>query len=53
MAAEQSQIVLEEVADADELAKARRQDERFARNWAWFEAHAMDTISPSHRMTAF
>jgi hypothetical protein len=40
MAPEQSPIVIEEVTDATELAKAQKQDERFARNWAWFEAHA-------------
>jgi hypothetical protein len=29
-----------EVTDPVELAQARAQDERFDRNWAWFEAHA-------------
>ncbi len=33
-------LVMEEVTDAEELVKARAQDERFARNWAWFDAHA-------------
>ena len=42
MTAKQPQIVLEEVTDATELAKAQKQDERFARNWAWFEAHAAE-----------
>lgn len=48
MALEQSPIVMEEVTDPAELAKARAQDERFARNWAWFESHASD-IYASHR----
>ena len=48
MAVEQFPIVIEEVTDPVELAKARTQDERFARNWAWFEAHAPE-IYISHR----
>jgi hypothetical protein len=48
MALEQSPIVMEEVTDPAELAKARAQDERFARNWAWFESHASE-IYASHR----
>ena len=32
-------VVMEEVTDPEELAKARVQDERFERNWAWFQAH--------------
>ena len=48
MAHEQSPIVMEELTDPAELAKARAQDERFARNWAWFEAHASE-IYASHR----
>ena len=43
-----SPIVIEEVSDPVELAKARAQDERFARNWAWFESHASE-IYASHR----
>ena len=31
-----------------ELQQARAQDERFARNWAWFEAHAAE-IYAAHR----
>ena len=42
MAFTQPHIVIEEVTDVTELAQARRQDERFARNWAWFEAHAAE-----------
>ena len=41
-------LVMEEVTDAEELAKARVQDERFARNWAWFDAHAGE-IYARHR----
>jgi hypothetical protein len=35
-------VVMEEVTDAEELAKARAQDERFERNWAWFQAHTAE-----------
>jgi hypothetical protein len=38
----QAPIVMEEVTDPKELAKAHEQDERFERNWAWFEAHAAE-----------
>ena len=48
MALEHSPIVMEEVTDPAELAKARAQDERFARNWTWFESHASE-IYASHR----
>jgi len=41
-------IVMEEVTDPVELAKARAQDERFERNWAWFDAHAAE-IYARHR----
>ena len=41
-------IIMEEVTDPVELQKARVQDERFARNWAWFEAHAAE-IYTAHR----
>ena len=43
-----SPIIIEEVTDAGELEKARAQDTRFARNWAWFEAHAAE-IYARHR----
>jgi hypothetical protein len=33
------QIVMEEVNDPEELAKAQAQDERFERNSAWLQAH--------------
>src|SRR5262249_8535466 len=41
-------IVIEEVTDPVELAKARAQDERFDRNWEWFKAHAPE-IYRTHR----
>ena len=46
--AKQGSIVMEVVTDPVELAKAKAQDERFERNWAWFEAHNAD-IYPRHR----
>jgi hypothetical protein len=48
MISKSSPIVLEEVTDPQELQKARAQDARFARNWAWFEAHAAE-IYATHR----
>jgi hypothetical protein len=44
----QPSIDVEEVTDAVELANARVQDERFERNWAWFESHAA-AIYAQHR----
>ncbi len=41
-------VVMEVVTDPVELEKARAQDERFERNWAWFNAHA-DEIYRTHR----
>jgi len=41
-------MVAEEATDPGELEKARAQDERFARNWAWFEAHTSE-IYATHR----
>src|SRR5438552_78580 len=46
--AKQVPLVMEEVTDTEELTKARAQDERFERNWAWFEAHAAE-IYPRFR----
>ena len=40
--------VVKEITDSNELAKARLQDERFEKNWNWFEAHATD-IYARHR----
>jgi hypothetical protein len=48
MTVKQSRILMEEVTDPAELNKARAQDERFERNWAWFEAHAAE-IYAAHR----
>lgn len=48
MLVKQHPIIMEEVTDAVELQKAHEQDERFERNWAWFEAHATD-IYAAHR----
>ena len=48
MTVKQTPIVMEEVTDPAELHKAQAQDERFARNWAWFEAHAAE-IYAAHR----
>jgi hypothetical protein len=48
MAANQHPIVIEEVTDPQELAKARAQDERFERNLRWFTKHASE-IYAVHR----
>ena len=45
---EQGSIVMEEVTDPVELAKAFAQDARFEKNWSWFEAHAAE-IYAQHR----
>jgi hypothetical protein len=45
MAHEQSPIVMEEVTDPEELAKARAQRERFDRNAAWLQAHASEVYT--------
>jgi hypothetical protein len=42
MATTQRTLVMEEVADAKALALARAQDERFQKNWVWFEANAAE-----------
>jgi hypothetical protein len=44
----EAQIVVEEVCDPAELARARARRERFQRNWAWFDAHASEIYS-AHR----
>jgi hypothetical protein len=41
-------VVMEEVTDPEELAKARAQRERFDRNAAWLQAHANE-IYRRHR----
>jgi len=38
-------VVMEEVTDADELARARAQRERFDRNAAWLQAHAVEVYT--------
>lgn len=38
-------LVMEEVNDPAELAKARAQNEQFQRNFAWFEAHAAELFA--------
>jgi hypothetical protein len=48
MSAKFASIVLEEVTDPVQLAQARVRQERFDRNWAWFEAHAAEIYS-QHR----
>jgi len=35
-------LVMEEITDPEELAKARAQRERFDRNSAWLQAHATE-----------
>ena len=45
---EQGSIVMEEVTDPVELAKAFAQDARFEKNWVWFDAHAAE-IYAQHR----
>ena len=35
-------LVMEEITESDELAKARAQRERFDRNSAWLQAHVME-----------
>ncbi len=41
-------IVMEEVTDPEELARAHAQDERFDRNSAWLQAH-VDQVYARHR----
>jgi hypothetical protein len=38
-------VVIEEVTDPEELAKARAQDKRFERNSAWLQAHIPEVYS--------
>lgn len=44
----QNSVAMQEVTDPVELATARVQDERFERNWAWFQTHASE-IYAAHR----
>ena len=45
MTDQQSAMVMEEVLDPKELAKARAQDERYKRNFTWFQAHAAEIFT--------
>ena len=45
---EQNGIIMEEVTDPEELATARAQDDRFERNFRWFQSHATE-IFQRHR----
>src|SRR5438105_15130234 len=45
MANQQVPLVMEEVTDPEELAKARVRRERFARNSAWLQAHAAEVYT--------
>ena len=38
-------VIMEEVTDPEELAKAQVQDARFERNWAWFQAHTAEVYT--------
>lgn len=42
MPLEKLKVVMEEVTDPAELAKAQAQRARFERNFAWFQAHAKE-----------
>ena len=48
MADHRPPIVMEEVTDPEELAKARAQRKRFDRNAAWLQAHASE-VYPRYR----
>ena len=48
MAAGPGNLIMEEITDPAELARARAQGERFKLNSAWLQAHA-DEIYPSYR----
>ena len=48
MTTEQVSVVMEEVKDPVALARAWAQDERFQRNWVWFEAHTSEVYA-AHR----
>lgn len=45
---QQSSLVMEEITDPEELAKARAQSERFERNFAWLQAH-ISLVYSQHR----
>lgn len=45
MSNQQPPIVMEEVTNPEELAKARAQRQRFDRNSAWLQAHAAEVYA--------
>jgi hypothetical protein len=45
MADQQVPIVMEDMFDPTALAQARVQDERYKRNFAWFQAHAAEILT--------
>jgi hypothetical protein len=45
MSDKKASLVMEDVTDPEELAKARRQRERFDRNAAWLQAHAAEVYT--------
>jgi|SRR2546428_1814459 len=45
MADKQAPIIMEEVTDPEELAKAQAQRQRFDRNSAWLQAHATEVYA--------
>src|SRR2546426_1132511 len=49
MANQQVPMVMEEVTDPEELAKARMQRARFDRNSAWLQAHAKEVDTGADR----
>src|SRR5215475_11153692 len=42
MSLKKLKVVMEEVTDPAELARAQAQRERYDRNWAWFKARATE-----------
>ena len=48
MALEKLPVVMEEVADPVELAKAQAQRARFDRSWDWFKARATELYERFH-----
>jgi hypothetical protein len=48
MSGQPTAIIMEEVTDPEELAKARARRLRFDRNAAWLQAHASE-VYPRHR----
>jgi hypothetical protein len=45
---ENQAVVMEEVTDPVEVARARAQRERFDRNWKWFREHLLE-LGKTHR----